>query len=280
MTSGAITSTPARRPARAALAAALALAFAFAGALVAAEPALAAAPLTAVVTADVAQTSSSGETTVGVPCNTGNLGVACGSAATMQFGRGADDGSGTGVGTSLVSFSAAGKAYRVLPIAGGRSYTEVFRVDNADVTGERESIFLARPTTTSPFTTVTQSDPNGLSMADIFSSNVITRGSDNTFANSAATATNFNNVERISFLRTEPIVTAYPAPVGLTLAERGGNDPVSVARLCSSSTGRATRPHGAPPSGSRRAAGAPSWPTRRRRCSGRIRRMPPTGRPT
>ncbi|MEY2849364.1 MAG: hypothetical protein RI885_2031 [Actinomycetota bacterium] len=203
------------------LAAPLALSLALVGVVGTASPAQAAVPMSAVVLADVPQVASTVPTTVGSPCSAGNLPAVCGDPTSISYGN--------GVAKRLVSFTAGGLEYQTLPVALGETSTEVFRVDNANVTGQRENIFLARATVTTPYNQILNSDAGTQTMAEVFSSTVITSGSDNTFVN--AGALNQNNVERISFLRTSPLTSSSPDRVGLTLLERGGNDTVKVAAV-------------------------------------------------
>lgn len=219
-----------RRRSRRAPGAALALGLAAAGALAPALSASAADPFGPTVTDDVPQVSSDSVTTVADPCNPGNLALACGSATTMRYGRAASDGTGTGVGQRLSSFEVGGDVFSLLPIDGGRAYAEVLRVPNPAVTEDRDTIFVAGTEVGAP-TTVSMSDPLGLTETDVFVGDIITRGTDNTFANSPATAVTFDDIERISLLRTEPIVTPNPALVGVSLVERGGNDDVTIAAV-------------------------------------------------
>ena len=207
----------------------LAVASAVAAVTVLAVPdtAHAAAPLDSPVIADVAQAASAVDTTVGDPCNAGNLPVACGTPTTISYGN--------GTGKRLVSFAAGGNTYQVLPVDADESYAEVYRVDNPRVTGERDNIFLARATEDTPFNQVLNEDAGDRTMAEVFTSDVITEGSDNTFANGGGT--NFNNVERISFLRRTPLTSSSPDRIGLTLLERGANDIVKVASVLSVDAG-------------------------------------------
>ncbi len=209
---------------------ALVLGLAAVGAVTPALSASAADPFGPTVTDDAPQASSESATTVADPCNPGTLGLACGSATTMRYGRAAPDGSGEGIGQRLTSFEVGGDRFGLLPIDAGRAYAEVLRVPNPAVTSARDSIFVAGTAVGAP-TTVSMSDPLGLSEADVFLSDVVTRGIDNTFANSPATAVTFSDIERISLLRSAPIVTPNPGLVGVAVVERGGSDDVTVAAV-------------------------------------------------
>lgn len=144
----------------------------------------------------------------------------CGAPVTMNYGSGPQQ--------RLAGYSAGGVTYTVLNVEQGEAYVELLRVDNPLVAGSRDVIFSAR-STGAPYNQVTPDSPEGRTMADVLASDVIGEGSDNTFAN--AGGTNYNNIERISFMRRTPIVPSDATRVGLTIMERGGNDPFKVAAV-------------------------------------------------
>lgn len=176
--------------------------------------------LTAVELVEVASVASTVDTTTNVPCNS-PVG-ACGRPVTMTYGAGPQ--------LQLTGFSARGRDYRVLPGTGGENYVETYRVDNPQVSGEKNLIFLAAADASDPFNQVAPSNPVGQTQGDILGNSLVTEGSDNTFAN-AANVINNNNIERISFMRTRAIITPDPTRAGLTVIERGGNDPFKLAAV-------------------------------------------------
>jgi CshA-type fibril repeat protein len=182
-------------------------------------------PLSNPVLTPVAGTPSSVATTVGAICRpTGtHPGVGtCGSPVTMQYG----------VGTQyrLTQYDVGSRTYQTLPSAAGETSVELLRVDNPQVQGERNIVFAVRTSQATPINQVVSSNPGNRTEGEVLGSDLITEGSDNTFANNAKTV-NKNNIERITFLRKTPMTTAQPGLSGLTILERGGNDAFRLAAV-------------------------------------------------
>ncbi|MDY2587815.1 beta strand repeat-containing protein, partial [Winogradskyella aquimaris] len=105
----------------------------------------------------------------------------------------------------------------------------VQRVDNANVTGNRQVIFHEREVISG---TTLQLDSDYVATNEaVFNSTIINRGADNTFANQGGA--NINNIERIDFVWTTGLATPTPALSGFLVLERGGNDPFKVAPILS-----------------------------------------------
>ncbi len=110
----------------------------------------------------------------------------------------------------------------------------ILRVDNANVTGDRELIFYERDSFVSPDLDLRPSAvPAVGAMEAVLLNDTINRGSDNVFQNTGNGDGNNNNVERIDFIFTSGLTVPASAlsQVGFLILERGGNDSFVVAPI-------------------------------------------------
>jgi hypothetical protein len=116
---------------------------------------------------------------------------------------------------------------------------EIFRSDNANVTGQRETIWRAYASSEAIEGSqaykddagwhhldqeLVGNDVTGLTMADVLASSYITEGVDNVFLNGPQAEPTINNVERISLSSTTNRASDTPELVGVTLTERASDD--------------------------------------------------------
>ncbi|MBO6880310.1 gliding motility-associated C-terminal domain-containing protein [Winogradskyella sp.] len=126
----------------------------------------------------------------------------------------------------LSGFSIGADAYVPFLIA---DVSFVQRVDNANVTGNRQLLFHEREGSSG--TTLQLDSEYVATNEEVFNSTIINRGADNTFANQGGA--NINNIERIDFIWSAGLSTSTPAMSGFLVLERGGNDPWKVAPILS-----------------------------------------------
>ncbi|MGF1542265.1 MAG: Ig-like domain-containing protein [Pleurocapsa sp.] len=162
-------------------------------------------------TQNVPATSSS-VTTVGAPTTSKWSKT---DSFTMNFG--------TGNNRKLTGFTVGNDNYELLQLV---NQVKFRRVDNNQVSGERQIFFLERGSNNNQ---VISSQIN--SMEEAVRSPYINAGTDNVFANQGGV--NYNNIERVDFLIPEGtlVKSEYVDKVGFLLLERGGNDPFKIAPI-------------------------------------------------
>ncbi|MCF2970116.1 DUF4347 domain-containing protein, partial [Synechococcus sp. Nb3U1] len=100
------------------------------------------------------------------------------------------------------------------------------RVDNANVKGSRQIVWVRDPDT--PITLGLNTMEDALLIQPTL---IIKAGSDNLFTNTGSV--NSNNIERVDYINTSGI-TAPPAKldkIGFLILERGGNDPFTISAI-------------------------------------------------
>ena len=121
--------------------------------------------------------------------------------------------------------ASATESYQILRFADRIS---IFRVDNANITGNKQLLFFEEATSNTSDRDLRPSYVN--TMEEALLNEGINRGSDNVFANDAGT--NENNIERIDFIFDDGVtVPPDPAEEGFIILERGGNDDFKVAAI-------------------------------------------------
>ena len=128
----------------------------------------------------------------------------------------------------LSGFSAGGEDYTLL-----NSFDEVIlnRVDNANVTGEREILWYEQDSISGTQLNLQSGAVD--SMETTLLDNVINRGTDNIFTNRDNSEGNETNIERVDFLSLNGLsVPEYQLDdFGFLILERGGNDAFQVAPI-------------------------------------------------
>lgn len=113
-------------------------------------------------------------------------------------------------------------------------FCAILRVDNANVTGDRELIFYERDSFVSPDLALRPTAVTAVgAMEAVLLNDTINRGSDNIFQNTGNGDGNNNNVERIDFVFSSGLTVPASAlgQVGFLMLERGGNDSFEIAAI-------------------------------------------------
>ncbi|MBE9100283.1 DUF4347 domain-containing protein [Vacuolonema iberomarrocanum] len=124
--------------------------------------------------------------------------------------------------------TAAGSEFSIVQVV---DTVELSRVDNANVTGEREIFWYERETIDTVNNTLDLNPSFVGTLQEALTSQTVNRGADNIFANEGSA--NVNNIERVDFVITDGISTTADLldDIGFLLLERGGNDPLNVAPI-------------------------------------------------
>ena len=164
------------------------------------------------------------DTTTADPCTTTNPATytPCGKPINMKFGVGATN------DYKVRGFTSGAGSYSLVNLADDIKFR---RINNSNVTGERQLMLFERDTTDATGARIRSSYANSMEVGLL--SNIANRGIDNAFSNDASTAS--NNIERIDYIINSGIdvPTDVRNDIGFLILERGGNDPFKIAAITS-----------------------------------------------
>ena len=164
-------------------------------------------------------------TTTANPCGNPPYGNPCGKPIDMEFGVGATN------DYRVTGFRAATGNYSLVNLADAVKFR---RINNANVTGERQLMLFERDTSDATGARIRSSYADSMEVGLL--SDVANRGIDNAFANNGNNnQVAVNNLERIDYIINSglDVPTAVRNDIGFLILERGGNDPFKIAAITS-----------------------------------------------
>ena len=204
------------------------------GLILFAQRALGQSPITSISASYQAQSSSISSYSA-TPVGSGAFGSCNTTNYTYTYSN------GTSNQYVLNSFNAAGNAWLAAPAAAAK--VRVRRVDNANVTGSRNIVYMETTASTANAcpagSTLAFKPPYVDSMQLVLATGMLNQGTDNLFTNASNGDGNNNNIERVDIIFSGGLNTASPTQAGFAIFDRGVNnqhDPFRIVAITSLDT--------------------------------------------